>query len=113
VSDIMTQGIIRMPYEMAMEGEISRKQFYDRAQKVLDENEALRTQLAEARKDADDAKRYRYLSDEYLYSHGTDREVGCVTQEDSETWVFGKDLAVKIDKAIHALIDKEQEGGKG
>ncbi len=31
----MDHGIIGMPFDMAMESELSRRQFYDRAQKVL------------------------------------------------------------------------------
>ena len=44
MSDLMLYGVLRMPYEMAMEGELSRQQFYDRVQEA-----ARRLQAAEAR----------------------------------------------------------------
>lgn len=40
MSHLMTQAVIRMPYEMAMGNEISRRQYYDRANQVLDEMES-------------------------------------------------------------------------
>jgi hypothetical protein len=40
VSDLMIQGVLRMPYEMAMESELSRIQFHDRAQQAANELEA-------------------------------------------------------------------------
>ena len=43
---IMMRGVLRMPYEMAMDSELSRRQFYDRAQQAMDEIESLRTQLS-------------------------------------------------------------------
>lgn len=36
MSDVMLFGVLRMPYAMAMEGEISRRQFYGRAQEAAD-----------------------------------------------------------------------------
>jgi hypothetical protein len=55
MSDIMTQGVIRMPYEQAMGDELSRYQFYQRAQQVLDErNEAL-AKLSACQSDSKDA----------------------------------------------------------
>lgn len=36
MSDVMLYGILRMPYEMAMNDELSRFQFYQRAQQALD-----------------------------------------------------------------------------
>jgi hypothetical protein len=49
----MLYGVLRMPFDMAMQGEISRIQFYDRAQEAADrlekaeqEAETLRSQLA-------------------------------------------------------------------
>ena len=43
---IMMRGVLRMPYEMAMDSELSRRQFYDRAQQAMDEIESLRAQLS-------------------------------------------------------------------
>lgn len=40
MSDVMLFGVLRMPYEMAMESEISRLQFYGRAQEAADRLEA-------------------------------------------------------------------------
>lgn len=40
MSDMMLKAVIRMPYEMAMESELSRRQFYARANQALDEMEA-------------------------------------------------------------------------
>lgn len=44
---IMTEGVIRMPYELAMSDELSRKQFYDRANDAMDELLTLRFKLAQ------------------------------------------------------------------
>ncbi len=40
MSDLMLLGVLRMPYEMAMDNELSRRQFYDRAQQAADRIEA-------------------------------------------------------------------------
>lgn len=41
MSDVMLHGVIEMPYDMAMSNEMSRRQFYSRAQQALRErNEA-------------------------------------------------------------------------
>ena len=45
MSDLMLEAVIRMPYEMAMQSELSRHQYYDRANQALDEMQA----YAEAR----------------------------------------------------------------
>lgn len=52
MSDLMLFGVLRMPYEMAMSGEISRIQFYDRAQQAADRIEKLEAELAECRRAA-------------------------------------------------------------
>lgn len=36
MSDVMLFGVLRMPYELAMSTELSRKQFYDRAKYAAD-----------------------------------------------------------------------------
>ncbi|MDU8420245.1 hypothetical protein RYA60_18470 [Pseudomonas syringae] len=38
----ITRAVIGMPFEMAMENDLSRRQFHSRAQALLSENEALR-----------------------------------------------------------------------
>ena len=40
MSDVMLYGVLRMPYEMAMADELSRYQFYQRAQEAADRLEA-------------------------------------------------------------------------
>lgn len=49
MSDLMFFGVLRMPYEMAMEGEISRLQFYNRAKEAADRVERAEAELAELR----------------------------------------------------------------
>jgi hypothetical protein len=49
----MLFGVLQMPYDMAMGDELSRRQFYDRAQQALAMVEELRR----------DAERYRWLRD--------------------------------------------------
>jgi hypothetical protein len=36
MGDVMLFGVLRMPYEMAMRDELSRRQFYDRVQQATD-----------------------------------------------------------------------------
>jgi len=45
MSELMDRGIIGMPFEMAMSNELSRTQFYGRAQALFTECEQLRTQV--------------------------------------------------------------------
>lgn len=47
MSDLMFFGVLRMPYEMAMENELSRRQFYDRAREAADRVEAAERRIAE------------------------------------------------------------------
>lgn len=50
----MLQGVLRMPYEMAMENEWSRRQFHDRAKQAADrieELEAIVRELIDANED--------------------------------------------------------------
>lgn len=35
MSDVMLFGVLKMPYEMAMADELSRRQFYDRVQELV------------------------------------------------------------------------------
>ena len=41
MSDVMLYGILRMPYELAMNDEVSRFQFYKNAQRAADRIEEL------------------------------------------------------------------------
>ena len=41
MSDLMTKAVIGMPYDLAMASEVSRQQFYDRAQALLKDNARL------------------------------------------------------------------------
>lgn len=45
MSELMDQSVIGMPYEMAMVEELSRRQFYERAQSVLTDRDQLRSQV--------------------------------------------------------------------
>ena len=44
MSDVMLFGVLRMPYELAMGDELSRRQFYGRAQQAADELEKSRAE---------------------------------------------------------------------
>ena len=44
MSDTMLFGVLRMPYELAMSDELSRRQFYGRAQQAAAEIESLRAE---------------------------------------------------------------------
>jgi hypothetical protein len=67
VSDLMLFGVLQMPYDMAMADELSRRQYYDRAQQALGMIEAMRSELAAALRESEewrrDAERYRWLRD--------------------------------------------------
>ena len=41
MSDLMLTAVLSMPYDMAMADDLSRRQFYDRAQQALEEIERL------------------------------------------------------------------------
>ena len=47
MSDVMLFGVLRMPYDMAMDGEIARRQFYGRAQEAADRIKELERKNAE------------------------------------------------------------------
>ena len=49
MSDVMFYGILRMPYEMAMEGDISRRQFYSTAQDAATRVENLEAEIERLR----------------------------------------------------------------
>ena len=52
MSDVMLFGVLRMPYEMAMGDELSRRQFWDRAQQAADEITRLRAENERMREEA-------------------------------------------------------------
>jgi hypothetical protein len=41
----MLRAVIQMPYDMVMDNELSRRQFYDRAQQALAERDAFQEQV--------------------------------------------------------------------
>jgi hypothetical protein len=47
MGDVMLYGVLRMPFDMAMGGEIARRQFYSRAQEAARRLEAAEARLAE------------------------------------------------------------------
>lgn len=55
MSEVMTQGIIGMPYEMAMSDELSRRQFHGRAQGLLADYAALAAECERLRQDYKEA----------------------------------------------------------
>lgn len=48
-TDIMLNGVIQMPYEMAMKDELSRRQFYERANQALNERNAKEAEIERLR----------------------------------------------------------------
>lgn len=48
MSDLMLRGVILMPYNMAMRDELSRRQFYSRAQALLADYDRMRDALEES-----------------------------------------------------------------
>lgn len=50
MSEVMTQGIIGMPFDLAMSNELSRRQFHGRAQSLLSDYDALAAELATVKK---------------------------------------------------------------
>ncbi|MFA7667772.1 MAG: hypothetical protein WCX93_00300 [Burkholderiaceae bacterium] len=98
-NDLMLSGVIRMPFEMAMASEISRLQFYQRAQQALNELEALQSQ------DREDAERYRWLCDKFGIT-----KLPCAIERIIAGDVYVADGKVGIDEAIdHA---RRIEGGE-
>lgn len=49
MSEVITQAIIGMPFDMAMNNELSRRQFHSRAQDLLADYAALESKYAELR----------------------------------------------------------------
>lgn len=45
MSDVMLYGVLRMPYEMAMDDELSKYQFYQRAQQAVEELDKARGEV--------------------------------------------------------------------
>lgn len=53
MSEVMLFGVLRMSYELAMSNELTRRQFYDRAQEAVDMIGRLQADLSDARKSTD------------------------------------------------------------
>lgn len=49
MSDIMLNAVIQMPYEMAMKDELSRRQFYERANQALNERNSKEAEIERLR----------------------------------------------------------------
>lgn len=60
MSDIMLNAVIQMPYEMAMQSELSRRQFYERANQALNE---LNAKAAEVERMCEAVKDYLQAQD--------------------------------------------------
>ena len=80
MSDVMMFGIAQMPYEMAMDDEISRRQFYANTQRLVAALEAAR----------EDAGRYRWLRAQNVIA---------VTSHDQSVEYQRDDLDAAIDQA--------------
>lgn len=52
----MDRGVLRMPYELAMSNELSRLQFYERVQSLLDRIESAGSEQQAAQQDAETVK---------------------------------------------------------
>ncbi|MGN5537770.1 hypothetical protein [Alcaligenes sp. Lyrl_28] len=50
MSDIMLNAVIQMPYEMAMKDELSRRQFYERANQALNERNSKEAEIERLKK---------------------------------------------------------------
>lgn len=74
MSDLMLYGVLRMPYEMAMASELSRRQFYSRVQEAADRLEKAEraTQPASAPAEADEIAVMRVELDMYRTIYGTE-----------------------------------------
>lgn len=50
MSDIMLNAVIQMPYEMAIKDELSRRQFYERANQALNERNSKEAEIERLKK---------------------------------------------------------------
>ncbi|ATH99506.1 hypothetical protein [Alcaligenes faecalis] len=50
MSDIMLNAVIQMPYEMAMKDELSRRQFYERANQALNDRNSKEAEIERLKK---------------------------------------------------------------
>lgn len=82
MSELMDRAVIGMPYEMAMADELSRRQFYARAQALLAERDALNK----------DAERYRWLNNPANFHAAVSQQL----------WLLhgSQEFGERIDKAI-------------
>jgi len=86
VSDEMMFGIAKMPYEMAMGDEMSRRQFYANTQRLAAALEAARV----------DAARYRWLK-KYAFCG---------------VWARGDGIALVVPRAARADIDSKIDAAR-
>lgn len=96
-NDQMLSAVIRMPYEMAMASEISRRQFYQRAQQAFNELGALQSQ------DRVDAERYRTLVESGDFTAGFG----------SSIWGLRMSGSVCSKQELDAAVDARRIEGEG
>lgn len=113
MSDLMLTAVLSMPYDMAMADDLSRRQFYDRAQQALEVIERLTAERDEARAERDamakDAERYRFLSCKGVppYFHRCSR--WRLEYWNGEWW--DPLMKEELDAAIDAQIEQEKANG--
>lgn len=67
MSDLMLLGVLSMPYDMAMDGEISRFQFHDRAQQAVARIKADAVRIAELEAELAEAKANKVGADRFAH----------------------------------------------
>lgn len=110
MSDIMFFGVLGMPYEMAMDSELSRRQFYGRVQEAVQRVKDAERRAEEAEKERDalrkDAERYRWLRKGLPYR--VEAEIGKAIYLIAPRAEKGYPLA--LDASVDCAV--AQEGGK-
>jgi len=107
MSDVMFYGVLRMPYEMSMADEISRIQFYGRAQQAADRVEHAESELNAARADLEIARK----RDEEWHEHTIRKalELSDVVAELNAAHALLRDAFDEIDEisdADHEISDR-------
>lgn len=100
MSDLMLFGVLRMPYEMAMSCDLTRRQFYDRAQQVCDELECLRAELAATQYElqiADDL-----CNGEMLRAERAEAEPVAFGSGDGY-WIRAEDKSIRPDASLFSI----------
>lgn len=115
-NDLMMSGVLRMPFEMAMASEISRLQFYQRAQQALNDLEALQSQKPKGNQMNTHDKVELPEPDSYLFQH---EETGLTQYVDRQQveWGFEKNnprwqkiSGAFTEKQVIAAIDADRKG---